>query len=76
MYFNIESYYFNQIPEACFWLDSEGMVAKAFNLFHNGKEVVSYEVIYDSIPINYMIPYSSYQAGDKFVLGTQYNWGG
>ena len=32
--------------------------------------------LFDVIPINYRVPESSYQAGDKFVMGVTYEWGG
>lgn len=33
LYFDVETYYYNQIPNACMWVDSGGFKAKAFNIY-------------------------------------------
>lgn len=76
LYFNVESYYFNQVHKSCFWLENEGMTSKYFNIYHNGLQLVSYDALYDSIPINWYIPEWNYTAGDKFQISVKYNWGG
>jgi len=38
--------------------------------------LVSYKSIWDSIPINWHIPEDSYEAGDTFNVGVEYDWGG
>jgi hypothetical protein len=76
LYFNVESYYFNQVPEACYWLDSEGFISKSFNIFKNKEELYSFDALWDSIPINWYVPKNMYEAGDKFTMGVTYNWGG
>lgn len=76
LYFNVESYYFNQVHKACFWLESQGMTSKYFNIYKNSIKLYSYELIYDSIPINWYIPEWNYTAGDKFQISVKYDWAG
>jgi len=52
------------------------MTAKSMNIIHNGNEIFDYPFLYDSMPINHMVRESSYEAGDVFNIGVQYDWGG
>lgn len=77
LYFLMETYYYGQVAESCYWSDSRKQPRKeTLQLYQNDHLIEDVRGVSEALPSPLLVREAHYSAGDKFKLITKYEWHG